>query len=62
MAILSAGIYIDRYIIPVLKYYQNDDTQIEERMDFTTLSFFSRYCAKHFGQSPSEYRQSLQPK
>ena len=23
---------------------------------------FSRYCTKHLGQSPSEYRQSLQPK
>ena len=22
----------------------------------------SRYCSKHLGQSPSDYRQSLQPK
>jgi AraC-like DNA-binding protein len=31
-------------------------------MDFSSLSHFSRYCSKHLGQSPSDYRQSLQPK
>ena len=31
-------------------------------MDFSSLSHFNRYCSKHLGQSPSEYRQSLQPK
>lgn len=62
----SVTSYIDRYTIPVLKKYLNDErlslTQIAERMKFSSLSYFSRYCAKHLGQSPSEYRQSLQPK
>ena len=58
--------YIDRYTIPILKGYLDDErlslTQIAEQMNFTTLSYFSRYCTKHLGQSPSEYRLSLQPK
>ncbi len=33
-----------------------------DRMNFTSLSYFSRYCTKHLGQSPSEYRKSLQPR
>ena len=37
-------------------------TQIADLMNFTSLSYFSRYCTKHLGQSPSEYRLSLQPK
>ena len=58
--------YIDRYTIPILKGYLDDErlslTQIAEQMNFTTLSYFSRYCTKHLGQSPSDYRLSLQPK
>ena len=58
--------YIDRYTVPILKDYLNDErlslTQIAEMMNFTTLSYFSRYCTKHLGLSPSEYRRSLQPK
>ena len=49
-----------------LKDYLNDErlslTQIADLMNFTSLSYFSRYCTKHLGQSPSEYRLSLQPK
>ncbi|WP_288275915.1 hypothetical protein [uncultured Prevotella sp.] len=26
------------------------------------LPYFSRYCTKHLGQTPSDYRLSLQPK
>ncbi len=37
-------------------------TQIAELMDFSSLSHFSRYCSKHLGQSPNDYRQNLQPK
>ena len=37
-------------------------TQIADLMNFTSLSYFSRYCTKHLGQSPSDYRMSLQPK
>ena len=62
----SVTSYIDRYTIPILKSHLNDErlslTQIAELMNFTTLSYFSRYCTKHLGQSPSEYRLSLQPK
>ena len=62
----SVTSYIDRHTIPILKDYLNDErlslTQIADHMNFTSLSYFSRYCTKHLGQSPSEYRQSLQPK
>ncbi len=62
----SVTYYIDRYTVPILKRYLNDErmslTQIAEQMHFTSLPYFSRYCTKHLGQSPSEYRRSLQPK
>ena len=62
----SVTTYIDRHTIPILKDYLNDErlslTQIADLMNFTSLSYFSRYCTKHLGQSPSEYRQSLQPR
>ena len=58
--------YIHRHTVPIIKDYLGDErlslTQIAELMDFSSLSHFSRYCSKHLGQSPSEYRQSLQPK
>lgn len=62
----SVSSYIDRYTVPIVKDYLADErlslSQIAERMNFTSLSYFSRYCSKHLGQSPSEYRLSLQPK
>ena len=62
----SVTSYIDRHTVPILKDYLGDErlslTQIADRMNFTSLSYFSRYCTKHLGKSPSEYRQSLQPK
>ena len=62
----SVSSYIDRHTVPILKNYLEDErlslTQIAERMNFTTLSYFSRYCKKHLGMSPSEYRGSLQPR
>ncbi len=62
----SVTSYIDRHTIPILKDYLDDErlslTQIAEIMNFTTLSYFSRYCTKHLGKSPSEYRLCLQPK
>ena len=52
--------------MPILKKYLNNErlslTQIADRMSFTSLSYFSRYCNKHLGQSPSDYRRSLQPR
>jgi len=62
----SVTSYIDRFTIPILKELLNDEqlslTQIADRMNFASLSYFSRYCTKHLGQTPSEYRASLQPK
>ena len=62
----SVTSYIDRHTVPILKEYLGDErlslTQIAELMNFASLSYFSRYCSKHLGQSPSEYRKSLQPK
>ena len=61
----SVTSYIDRHTVPILKELLNDErlslTQVAERMNFASLSYFSRYCTKHLGQSPSVYRQSLQP-
>ena len=62
----SVSSYIDRHTVPILKNYLDDErlslTQIAEHMNFASLSYFSRYCTKHLGKSPSEYRRSLQPK
>ncbi len=62
----SVSSFIDRATVPILKKYLNNEllslTQIADQMNFTSLSYFSRYCQKHLGQSPSEYRHSLQPR
>ena len=61
----SVSSYIIRATVPILKGLLDDErlslTQIADRMNFTSLSYFSRYCTKHLGQSPSESRRSLQP-
>ncbi len=63
---LSVTSYINRHTVPILKKYLDDErlslTQISEMMNFSSLSYFSRYCTKHLGQSPSEYRLSIQPR
>ena len=62
----SVSSYIARHTVPIIKGYLDDErlslTQIADRMNFSSLSYFSRYCTKHLGQSPTDYRQSLQPK
>ena len=62
----SVSSYIDRYTVPLLKELLGDErlslTQIADHMNFTSLSYFSRYCKKHLKKSPSAYRASLQPK
>ena len=62
----SVTSYIDRATVPILKNFLEDErlslTQIAERMNFASLSYFSRYCTKHLGMSPSDYRRSHQPK
>ena len=61
----SVTYYIDRYTVPMIKEYLENSTlsivQIAEEMNFTTLSYFSRYVAKHLGMSPKAYRESLVP-
>ncbi len=61
----SVSSFINRATVPILKKKLNDErlsvTQIADQMNFNTLSYFSRYCYKHLGQSPSDYRRSLQP-
>ena len=62
----SVSSFINRHTVPILKDLLSDErlslTQIAERMNFASLSYFSRYCTKHLGQSPSAFRQSLQPR
>jgi len=62
----SVTSYIDRHTVPILKEMLNDErlslSQIADCMNFSSLSYFSRYCTKHLGKTPSEYRASLQPK
>ena len=54
---------IDRHTIPMRKQHLNNPdltlTQIADLMNFTSLSYFSRYCNKHIGMSPSSYRATL---
>lgn len=54
--------YIDHVTIPILRKYLDDEslslTQISDIMNFTSLSYFSRYCSKHLGMTPSKYRES----
>lgn len=62
----SVTSFIARHTIPIIKdYFDNESlslTQIADLMNFSSLSYFSRYCSKHLGITPSEYRQSLQPR
>lgn len=57
--------YINRATVPILRKYLNDSrlslTQISDLMNFSSLSYFSRYCMKHLGMAPSEYRMRKQP-
>jgi len=56
---------IDQFTVPIMVEYLKDNrysiTQIADLMNFGTVSYFSRYCTKHLGMSPSEYRKSLSP-
>ncbi len=59
----SVNSFIDRYAVAIVKELLDDPslslTQISERMAFSSPSYFSRYCSKHLGQSPSQYRLSM---
>ena len=43
-------------IIDYLKENKLSISQIADEMNFTSLEYFSRYCKKHLGMSPSRYR------
>ena len=49
----SVTSFIDRYTVPMIISYLKEDklslTQISEKMNFTSLSYFSRYVTKHLG-------------
>ena len=43
-------------ILEYLKDNRLSITQIADEMQFTSVSYFSRYCTKHIGMSPAQYR------
>lgn len=51
---------IDKYAIPVLiDFLKNSEltfSRISEEMNFSSLSYFSRYTHKHLGMSPGQFR------
>ncbi len=57
----SASAHINRSAAAMIRdYLQNSTlsiTQIADEMNFSSVSYFSRYCTKHLGISPIEYRR-----
>lgn len=62
----SVSTHINRAATSIIISYLKDSTlsisQIAEEMRFTSISYFSRYCKKNVGKSPSDYRISLSGK
>lgn len=62
----SVSTHINRAATAIIISYLRDSnlsiTQIAEEMKFASLSYFSRFCQKHLGKSPSEYRLSISAK
>lgn len=58
-----ASYWIDRFtlqeITRLLRQKQLPLTEIVERMNFSSISWFSRYVQKRIGVSPSEYRKNI---
>jgi AraC-like DNA-binding protein len=58
----SALSHINQSLVIVIKdYLDNSDlsiVQIADELHFESLSYFSRFCTKHLGMPPSEYRKS----
>ena len=61
-----ATYWIDRFTIQeitrLLRLKELSLTEIAERMNFSSVSYFSRYVQKQIGMSPSEYRNNLTSK
>lgn len=55
-----ASYWIDRFtiyeVMRLLRQKELSLTEIAERLNFSTLSYFSRYVQKHIGLSPTSYR------
>lgn len=62
----SASSLIVQTVIPILTDMLKNSNltigQISETLNFTSVSYFSRYCQKHIGMSPAAYRSTLLPK
>lgn len=58
--------FIVQYTKPIIIEYLNNPrlsvAQIANALNFTTSNYFTRYCIKHLGKSPTEYRAAHQPK
>lgn len=58
-----ASYWIDRFMIRELSSLMADQTltfdDIAFRMNFSSLSYFSRYINKHLGITPSQFRKSI---
>lgn len=56
----SVSAHINRAAASIIIAYLRDDklsiTQIADEMNFTSVSYFSRYCTKHIGMSPTQFR------
>lgn len=56
----SISTHINSAATSILLEYLKDNrlsiTQIADEMNFTSVSYFSRYCTKHIGMSPAQFR------
>lgn len=56
----SVSTHINRAAATVMHEYLKDNrlsvTQIADEMNFSSVSYFSRYCKKHIGKSPAQLR------
>ena len=56
---------VNRYPVPILRESLNGERlsliQIAETRNVDSPSYFSRYCTKHLGMSPINYRKGLRP-
>ena len=57
--------YISRYAVQMIRDCLDNPVlslmQISDILNFSSLSYFSRYVKKHLGMSPKAYRESLTP-
>ncbi len=61
----SASALIVKTVIPIITDMLKNSSlsigRISEMLNFTSVSYFSRYCQKHLGMSPAAYRATLLP-